>query len=175
MISTLLSTTTVDADSSAVISSNITSTYDEYMFVMTDLSVSVDREDMPISFSATGTFSALNCVTTAFEAAHTEADGSGLTYQAGMDTTGSGVKIFNTSEAGNAADESVSLILHLFRPSNTTYVKHFYFTSTGSGYDERVGTYYVAGYVNSTSAITQLKMAPSSGNFDGVIQLYGIA
>ena len=83
--------------------------------------------------------------------------------------------IFPNGDNGNLADESYSLVMHLFSPSDTTYVKQFYFTSTGNEADEGVSTAYSAGYVNTTSAITQVKFTPNSGDFDGVFQLYGIA
>ena len=34
---------------------------------------------------------------------------------------------------------------------------------------------YVAGYVNSTSAVNAIQFTMASGNFDGIIKLYGIS
>ena len=72
-------------------------------------------------------------------------------------------------------DESLSGELHLFDPSNTTFVKHFiakfnfYEASNGSN------TYYTAGYFNTTSAIDEIQFKMASGNIDsGTFKLYGI-
>ena len=75
---------------------------------------------------------------------------------------------------GNGADESCSGILHLFRPSNTTYTTQFWSrmnTNTGI----RSWEDYVSGYINVTGAIDEISFKFASGNFDGVIQMYGIA
>jgi hypothetical protein len=34
---------------------------------------------------------------------------------------------------------------------------------------------FVAGYINDTTAIDEIQFKMDSGNFDGVIQMYGIA
>ena len=45
-IPTLLSTNTASTDASVSITSNITSTYDEYMFVCTDINPGTDSADL---------------------------------------------------------------------------------------------------------------------------------
>ena len=82
------------------------------------------------------------------------------------------------TSTANDADASCVGELHLFAPSSTTYVKQFYSTMTsmfsGSG---AVGTEndYVAGYVNITPAVNAINFKMDSGNFDGIIKLYGIS
>ena len=78
------------------------------------------------------------------------------------------------SGTGAAADESCAGELHLFAPSSTTYVKQFY--STTSSYQHADGEYnlFVAGYIDTTSAITEIQFKVDSGTFDGTIALYGI-
>ncbi len=65
--------------------------------------------------------------------------------------------------------------LHLFDPSNTTFVKPFLITTSSSNYEDQIFNPYVAGYCNTTSAIDGVQFKMSSGNIDaGVIKLYGI-
>ena len=71
--------------------------------------------------------------------------------------------------------ESSAGILHLFSPSNTTYVTHFYATVNCSRHDNISQIVHCAGYINVTAAIDEISFKMSSGNFDGAIQMYGIA
>ena len=67
-------------------------------------------------------------------------------------------------------------MLHLFLPSSTTYVKHFY--SKANRCDGSAAAYtgndYAAGYINTTAAIDEISFKMSSGNFDGTIKMYGV-
>ena len=56
----------------------------------------------------------------------------------------------------------------------TTFVKHFIFTGNRSQKEEYSVHDYVAGYFNTTSAIDEISFKMSSGNFDGVIKMYGV-
>ena len=75
-----------------------------------------------------------------------------------------------------ANDEAFSGILTVYDPSSTTYVKHF--LATGN-YVHHSGKYsqnlYVAGYVNTTSALDEISFKMESGNIDaGTIYMYGV-
>ena len=176
-IPTLISTATASDAASVDITSGIDSTYDEYMFVCTDIGPATDGAHFTFQFNAAGG-SGFNetMTTTTFQPTHTEDDGTAsLDYATGLDQAqGSGYQVFIYG-IGSAADESGAGILHVFSPASTTYVKHFYGRSssyyTGPGETET----YVAGYVNATAAMDEISFKMSSGNFDGVIQMYGIA
>ena len=83
-----------------------------------------------------------------------------------------------TEGIGIAADESASGVLHLFNPSSTASVKHFYCNANGV-YNAGSAPWSInglsAGYVNSTSAVDAINFKVSTGNFDGKIKMYGIA
>jgi hypothetical protein len=64
--------------------------------------------------------------------------------------------------------------LQLFNPSSTTYVKHFIGVTNNNTYNDFSASIYVAGYGNTTSAINAVRFQMSSGNFDGIIKLYGV-
>ena len=79
----------------------------------------------------------------------------------------------------NDADGSLSGYLHLFDPSNTTFVKHFIAVTNEMNLygDSSVGTHqvYTAGYFNTASAIDAVNFAMESGNIDsGTIDMYGV-
>ena len=156
------------------------STYDEYMFVCTDIGPATNASAFTFQVNATddagGGYDTSLITSTAFEAYLSEANSNPtLTYNAGDDLAQSASGQQIAFDIGNGADESCAGILHLFSPASTTYVKHFYsrfHTYMGSDYSN---DQFVAGYINDTTAIDEIQFKMDSGNFDGVIQMYGIA
>ena len=64
--------------------------------------------------------------------------------------------------------------LHLFNPSSTTFVKHFMSRATRMN-NTNFAEHFIAGYVNSTSAVDAVQFKFASGNIStGAIKLYGI-
>ena len=172
----LIQSQTASGDSSISFTSGIDSTYDKYMFVLTNLNISVNSEDLNLNFSLAGSFSSLNMVTTMIVQRHDEdgSDGS-VFYQTNADlANATNQKFADSSQLGNGADESISGVLHLFGPSSTTYVKQFYFSTIANSNVPGVTAAMVGGYVNNTGAVTQVQFGPSSGTFDGTIKLYGV-
>ena len=112
----------------------------------------------------------------AFQANHTEADGTEFQYEANRDLSQSAGQQCLASGVGNGNDESTSGILYLYTPSNTTYVKHYnarFQTYHASNLSQ---VYYIGGYANTTSAVNAIEFTMSSGNIDaGTIQMYGIS
>ena len=157
------------------------STYDEYMFVFTDINPATDDSNFTFQVNATddagGGYDTSLITSTYFRTLHGE-DGSGgnLSYQTGLDIVQSASFCPLTHGIGIAADESCAGIFHLFNPASTTYVKNFYarFATYGSP-DAQIIQSFAAGYVNDTTAIDEIQFKMASGNFDGVIQLFGIA
>ena len=75
----------------------------------------------------------------------------------------------------NVDDGCTSGFLHLFDPSNTTFVKHFIATANTQFPTAYSGAYYSAGYGNTTSAVDAVQFKFSSGNIDsGTFKLYGV-
>ena len=182
-ISTLIKTLTADDDSSLAFVDGSASvvldgTYDEYMFVFTDINPANDEVDFGFQCDIDGSTSyALTMTTTNFWAYHDEGGTSGaLTYQAGLDQSqGTALQVLS-DDTGNENDESCSGILHLFSPASTTYVKHFHCRTQNHAFNTNTNDTFVAGYFNTTSAIDKIRFKMSSGNIDeGVIQMYGIA
>ena len=178
-IPTLISTATASNASSVAITSGIDSTYDEYMFVFTDIHARTAQKDFGFQVNMAGGSGYDETITsTAFGAYHREDDDStALGYNTGNDQAQGTAYQALMPNLGADTDESGACILHLFSPSSTTYVTNFYSTAAWINDDDpNYGwQFYVAGYINAGEAVDEISFKMSSGNFDGVIQMYGIA
>ena len=66
----------------------------------------------------------------------------------------------------------------MFDPSSTTFVKHFTVRTQNinSTSDPNSNESYVAGYFNTTTALTRIQFKMSSGDIDaGTFKLYGVS
>ena len=172
----LLSTQTASDSASLSFTSGIDSTYKEYVFEFININPATDSTDFRIEFSSNGGSSyGMTKTTTYFEAQHSEAGSSSLSYRTSEDLAQSTNPQILFRGLGSDTDESGCGELHLFNPSSTTYAKNFYATlQEYMGGTPTSDNPYVAGYVNSTSAINAVQFTMASGNFDGKIKMYGI-
>ena len=173
----LITTTTASSDSTISFTSGIDSTYKEYIFIFNNIHPATDNVDFTFQVD-TGTNTSYNqtMTTTVFRALHDEADTAATTnYDSGRDQAqGTAFQIL-AHEIGNGNDENMSGSLHLFEPSSATYVKHFMATLSLYAASNMSENKYVAGYVNTTTALTRVQFKMSSGNIDaGTIQLFGV-
>ena len=174
---TLLSTSTASSSATLDFTSGIDSTYKEYIFKFYNMHPATDNTHFTVNFRDGSTAYDATKTTTCFRAQHTEDDGTtDLSYKTGLDLAQSTAFLDIVDDVGNANDEGSSGTLHLFDPSNTTFVKHFLITTSSSNYDDQIFNPYVAGYCNTTSAIDGVQFKMASGNIDsGVIKLYGVS
>ena len=172
----LISTTTASSSSTVDITSGIDSTYKEYIIKFIDVHPATDTailqcngRDGGSSFDATKT-------TTFWYAYHDEGDSdTQLEYNASYDIAQSTSAFRISNLLGNGSDESYSGTMHLFDPSNTTFVKHFILRSNMYQSGSYSFDINVAGYFNVTAAIDGLQFSMSSGNIDsGTFKLYGV-
>ena len=185
LISTPLNITTLDtAVCDVTITSGIDDTYPVYEFHYVNIHPETDDTHFQFQVETDGTDYDHPMTTTYFQAYNAESGGTpALAYSGGNDqaTSGDGNGVFQkiAKEMGGGSgndDEAASGILTLYDPSNTTYVKHF--TSTSNCYQGGNTSMQalVAGYINTTTAITRVRFKMSSGNIDeGVIKMYGLA
>ena len=173
---TLLETQTASGSSTISFTSNIDSTYKEYVFKFYDIHPETNNVDFQFNGRDGSTAYDATKTTTFFRAHHPEDDSSAtLIYSTGNDLAqGTGFQNINDN-VGNGNDECVSGELHLYDPSNTTFVKHFYSRCNSYDYNDASLDFYMAGYFNVTSAIDGIQFKMSSGNCNGVIKLYGIS
>ena len=171
----LISTTTASGADEVDITSGIDSTYGEYIFRFYNMGPGTDNCNFTFQVNGAGE-SGFNetMTTTQFAAYNDEDDTSEFTYQTGHDQAqGTAFQIIFDS-VGGGADESLAGELHLFNPSSTTYVKHFYSRIAGyHAYNKAVDS-HAAGYINTTTAIDEISFKMHQGNFDGKIKMYGV-
>ena len=174
----LLSTQTASDDASIAFTSNIDSTYKEYIFRFYNINPATDAQDFGFQVNAVGGDSFDETITsTFFRADHNEADDQAYLqyYTHGDQAQGTAYQVLGIG-VGNGADESCVGELHLFNPSSTTYVKQFYATMSvymnGGWARENV----IAGYINTTTAIDEIdfKFTPSGNINEGTIKMWGV-
>jgi len=156
-------------------------TYKEYLFTFNNIHPASSSVTLDFQANAAGGSGYNETMTTThFRAYHAEADdGAGVGYKTDKDQA-QGTSFQAICEPiNNNNDDSCSGYLHLFSPSDTTFVKHYIATAThmadNAAGDGHTWTNYTAGYFNTTSAIDAIQLKMDSGNIDaGTIKLYGI-
>jgi len=164
----------VDGASSVVLDN----TYKEYIFTFNNMHPATHDVFFTFNLSTdSGSNYNVTKTTTVFRAYHTESGSSAvLAYYPEIDLAQSTAFQKIAGELGNENDESVSGYLHLFNPSDTTFVKHFISNVNQNTYHDLTMNTFSSGYGNTTSAVDAVQFKMSSGNIDsGDICLYGIA
>ena len=147
-----------------------------FKFVFIDMFPSVATQEFRFQVNASGG-SGFNetMTTTFFDADHTETGTGALQYETGDDQAQGTAYQKLTRATGGDADATCAGELFLFNPASTTYVKHFY--SRFSEYmtsSPRIIDDFVAGYINTTTAITEIDFKFNTGTVTGVIKQYGL-
>ena len=173
----LISTATASGDSSLSFTSGIDSTYDVYIFKFIDINPVTDQTSFDFNGSTDGGSNYnVTKTTTAFVAKHNEADtDAALEYRTGMDLAQSTSYQPLAYFVGNLSDECCAGEFILFNPASTVYVKHFYSRANSYAGSNYTFDCYTGGYCNTTSAVNAVDFKMSSGNFDGIIKMYGIS
>ena len=177
-IMNLISTQTASSSSTISFTSGIDSTYDSYVFKFYDIHPATDNTFL--TFQAdTGTNTNYNqtITSTFFKALHNESGStSALSYDTASDLAQSTSFQYLSRNVGNDNDQSISGTLQVFSPSSSTFVKHFISRTNVYTNDDYSIDSAIAGYFNTTTALTRFQFKMASGNIDsGVIKLYGIS
>ena len=172
-----ISKSTASSSSNISFTSGIDSTYKEYIFIFKDIHPATDGANFTFNASTdSGSNYNITATTTLFQSYHDEADSStGLSYSSTHDHA----QDTDYKKLGiafdNDNDSCGSGYLHLFNPSDTTFVKHYLGIMQVAQNSAFSQAEHYAGYFNTTSAIDALQFKMSSGNIDaGDICLYGI-
>jgi len=176
----LISTQTASSSSTISFTSGIDSTYKEYIFKFINIHPSgTNRFQFNGSIDSGSNYNVTK-TTTFFRAQHRESDDvAELAYDAGLDLAqGTGIQQLGF-EMGNGNDDNFNGTLHLFDPSNTTFVKHFISRNSFNHNvaDPRAMDAFIGGYGNTTSAVNAVRFQMSGGNNidSGTIKLYGVS
>jgi hypothetical protein len=173
----LLSTQTASASATISFTTGLNSTYDEYIFKFININPATDNTQFVFNGSTdSGSNYNVTKTSTFFHAIHSESDASAeLGYRTSEDLAQSTAFQPIAIDLGGNSDEGVSGTLTLFNPSSTTYVKHFISTANRTNANDISINSFIAGYMNTTSAINAIQFKMSSGNIDdGIFKLYGV-
>ena len=161
-------------------------TYKEYLFTFKNMHPAANACDFMFQVSTnSGSSYGVSMTTTCFQAYHQEDDNpANLNFRTGsVNSLGNSTNFQSMSTAdgiGNDNDQCLDGFLRIYNPADTTFVKHFMGNTTHYTNDNASMNTFVAGYINSTSAVNaiQFKMdtGGSASNTDsGDICLYGIS
>ena len=174
----LISTQTASSSSTVDFTSGIDSTYSIYLIKVINAHPATNNKTLQFQVNASGGSGFNETITsTSFRSFHTEDDNyTGLEYQTGADQA-QGTSYQNLHGGNSNADDSGACAeLYLFNPSSTTFVKHFMGICSLTEQNPAADQAYIAGYINTTSAIDEISFKYSSGNIDsGTFKLYGIS
>ena len=181
----LISTFTSDgSDSNATFtSSHITSTYKEFLFVFNNMHPETDGANLTFNASVdNGSNYNVTKTSATFWSEQVESDGGQIQYRTGQDLAQSTDEQIIMNNLGNGSDESGAGIMRLYNPSSTTFVKHFvcrhqyyHFGNVGGSNAGYAIDNYTSGYLNTTSAVNNIRFKMSSGEIQGgTIDLFGV-
>ena len=176
----LISTSTASSSSTVSIASGIDSTYKEYIVKFFDVHPSIDNGSSTnyflVNFRDGSTDYDATKTTTIFRAYHFENNSTqALAYETDHDLAQSTGFQRIAQGMGNDNDQCVAGTLHLFDPSNTTFVKHFLCETNNIHADNASYRWNVGGYCNTTTAIDGIQFKMTTGNIDsGTFKLYGV-
>lgn len=172
----LISTQTASNSAYISFTTGLDSTYDAYEFKFIDIHPRTDNVWFQFNMSTdSGSTYVVTKTSSSFFAYHDEADTvTSLTYESNKHLAQStGYQIMSLN-LGNDTDEAHAGSLQLFNPSSTTYVKHYILRFQTYHYQNYILDNFIAGYGNTTSAINAIRFQTNSGNFDGIIKMYGV-
>ena len=177
----LLETKTASGDGTLDFTSGIDSTYKEYQFHFANIHPATGSNFTFQADTGTNTNYNIAMTTTSVQAYHTEDNSStGVSYKTSTDQgNGTGFQILTINELSDENDGSMSGILTVYEPSSSTFVKHFIANTNHANNSGASPTNqqhnFIAGYFNTTTALTRFRFKMSSGNIDaGTIKLYGV-
>ena len=154
------------------------STYKKYVFKFINIHPSGNnRFQFNGSIDAGSNYNVIK-TSTVFIAQHDEDEGENpsLIYQPGDDLANAtgfqDLMAFGNQDDDN--DHNLNGTLQLFEPSSTVFVKHFTSITQGNISSNYSVQTFVGGYFNNANDIDAIRFQMNSGNFDGIIKLYGI-
>ena len=172
-----LSKQTASSSSTISFTSGIDSTYKEYLFTFKDIHPATDNTYLTFQ-GDTGTNTSYNQTiqSTFVKSLHDEGDGTtALSYDTSSDLAQSTSFQHLSRNVGNDNDQSIAGFLHIFSPSNSTFIKHFIARTNVYTNDDYSIDSLISRYFNTTTALTRFQFKMASGNIDaGDICLYGI-
>jgi hypothetical protein len=169
---TLLSTNTISGATSSVAftSTQITSTYRDYLITGSEIDQDTDSATLRF-FMSTDNGSSYETSNNRYVSKGYADNGGDTSAQSGGDNRFE----IHTTGSTETAGRTFSFRLYLHNPLGTTSRTFYHSNGVFHQVNDRVIPFYGGGYVNTTSAINNVKFEMSSGDFDGgVFKIYGI-
>ncbi len=175
----LISSQTASNSASISFTTGISSTYKEYQFWFINIKPVSDGVHFLFNGSTdSGSNYNTTKTTTMFHAFNSDGGFGNETvaYRTGEDLAQStSFQMFSGFSIWNDAKAGLTGSMSLFNPASTTYVKHFTATCASlSSSGSYVSNSFLAGYMNTTSAVNAVQFKVDTGNFSGDILMYGI-
>jgi hypothetical protein len=173
----LISTQTASSSASLSFTSGIDSTYKEYIWKFINIQPASDGTNFAFQVSTDGGSSyGMTIQSSNYVATRGESATGRIEYVTAGDLANSTSYQPLGLYVGSDTDECMSGELHIFSPSDTTYVKSFY--GTFNNYTSSIYTRnpYVAGYINdAANNVDAINFKMASGNIAaGKIKMYGV-
>lgn len=153
-----------------------TGSYEEYMFYFFNIRPSATSEaDMLFNFSTDSGSSYNTAIQSATHRRGTSSTQSLHQYYTGTDSQGGTTGQYFGFDMEHGTDSCLGGFLHVFDVHSTSKVKQF-ICETAFTHDSRTDHYNIGGYVNTTSALTNIRFFRDTGTYlDGTITMYGIS
>tara|TARA_Y100001970_G_scaffold283968_1_gene400358 strand:- start:4539 stop:5156 length:618 start_codon:yes stop_codon:yes gene_type:complete len=152
-------------------------TYKEYLFTFNNMHPATDGTNLRFQASTDGGSNYnTTMTTTTFRAFNSESGSEAVLQYTNLDQgQGTDFQRLTYGQIGADNDQCASGYIHLFNPSDTTFVKHYISVASELNLNNYAQNGFGAGYFNTTSAINAIQFKMSTGNIDaGDICLYGI-
>jgi hypothetical protein len=172
-----ISRTAVTNSSGVTISSGIDSTYDAYVFKIYNFNPVTSGAELEFQVNAVGAADFNETITSLRVYAYSDEGDSATAF--GYDGTNDQANDTGdqslSDNTGDGTDESSSGSLTLYGLADGTYVKNFVAQFTNHLGIEYMRTDITTGYFDVGTAIDEIRFQASSGNFDAIITMYGVA
>ncbi|MCP4928934.1 MAG: hypothetical protein GY918_07770 [Gammaproteobacteria bacterium] len=182
----LLSTVTTAGAASIEFTSGITDAYKQYVFSFYGVAPITNAQSIYMITSTDGGSSYGVTTTSTYFDAHqhiiwdtTAALEYGTSRDLAQSTSPQPIAVtmaMSTQTAGgnNTPGANLAGEFILYNPASTTYVKHWVCKTSWNQHLAAAYTSFIAGYVNTTSAVNAIKFYSASGNIAGTIKMWGI-
>lgn len=168
---TLISTATISGGTTYIDMDDVISdTYKNYLLVVTGIDVNSDGADLHIQVkNSSGLINGASDYEYSYIQRHTNSSSTSTAYDVGQDYFR-----LNASGVGNAAVENANIILEIPNARSTSHYKILNSKMTAFGTSTNGTINFGVGTVETTTALTGLRLKTSTGNLDaGVLKLYG--
>jgi|TARA_R100001530_G_scaffold88529_1_gene61646 hypothetical protein len=175
---TYISTHSASNAASIAITSNIDSTYDTYMLVMTDMHPESATQSFAFNTDHAGTsYNNPHCSTNISWQYNDDDSGTSFDQTAGLNWNNHTTPVEMTRRIGNGSYSSMNCIFYIFDPSTaTTETQYMWHLSSYTDGDDGTFGIWNNAKENGAGTISKIRIvANGGGNITGTINMYGVS